>query len=148
MNSAGGLLGIILCLVITACSSPEEVDKKPGIPGVRPKPLPTKCSQDLLARLTWRSDLLSFGYTIEVGTEPGAYSKTFTLPANQTAFLITFGRGSTYYLRATKYFNTGTTSQFQTVQVAAPTCVERAAFQKAHPSYVEPFDQFIAWANK
>lgn len=143
------LCGIILSSLIVACSESEKLSEKPIGPVQPPKkPLPVTCSKDLLVRLNWRGDFQAFAHTVEVGTEPGVYTETHALPADQTSFPFLLVRGATYYLRATKYTNSGMTTQFQTVQVVAPTCEERSAYQKAHPNYIEPFDQTIYWTNK
>lgn len=109
------------------------------------KPLPDLCSTDLLARLTWRPDRMAFGFTVEVGTTVGIYSKTFAIPNTEKYFLFTLERGSTYYIRATKHLAGGLSTVREDLVLHVPTCVDRAAWQATHPDYAEPFDYLVTF---
>ncbi|WP_295904298.1 hypothetical protein [uncultured Bdellovibrio sp.] len=140
-----------LTLSFVACSSPKEDEVKKanggGTPSVPSKPLPTTCSQDLLARLNWRGDRLAFGYTVEVGTTKDVYTETHTVSQTEKTFLFSLERGATYFIKATKYLGDGSVTQFQKIELYVPTCDKRADWQKAHPTYIEPFDFLVTWTN-
>lgn len=147
MKSLMHLVVVLVSVLAVACSSKEEAAGNAG--GVLPpsKPLPSSCSQDLLARFSWRVDRLAFGYLIEVGTQEGVFSKSFAIAHTEKSFLLTLERGATYFMKATKYLGDGSTTAFQNIELYVPTCAERAEWQKAHPTYVEPFDHLVTWSR-
>ncbi|WP_415064291.1 hypothetical protein [Bdellovibrio sp.] len=147
MKSLKHLVIALISVLGVACSSKEEAVGNAG--GVLPpsKPLPSSCSQDLLARLSWRVDRLAFGYLIEVGTQAGVVSKSFAIAYTEKSFLLTLERGATYFLKVTKYLGDGNATAFQNIELYVPTCDERVEWQKAHPTYVEPFDHLVTWSR-
>ncbi|WP_374075923.1 hypothetical protein [Bdellovibrio bacteriovorus] len=154
MKSLRLLAAIVLSFSIMACEAPEKnKDGNNNTAGggggnVQPsKPLPAVCSQDLLARLNWRGDRLAFGYTVEVGTTKDVYNDTHTINHDQDTFLFALERGSTYYIKITKYFNNSSLTQFQKISLYVPTCDKRVDWQKAHPTYAEPFNHNVTWSN-
>lgn len=52
-----------------------------------------------------------------------------------------------YYIKITKYFNNSSLTQFQKISLYVPTCDKRADWQKAHPTYAEPFNHMVTWSN-
>lgn len=150
MKSLRVLAAIVLSFSIMACEAPDKKDENNAAGGGSTppsKPLPATCSQDLLARLNWRGDRLAFGYTVEVGTTKDVYNETHTVNHDQDTFLFALERGSSYYIKITKYFNNTSVTQFQKISLYVPTCDKRVDWQKAHPTYVEPFDHMVTWSN-
>ncbi|MGZ3768231.1 MAG: hypothetical protein ACXVCP_06040 [Bdellovibrio sp.] len=139
------LISSFYLLACNEASQPLGV-RKPGGNDNKPTP-PPRCSPSLLAQLYWNADKTAFGYTVEIGTQEGVYTSTYTLNPDEKLFVKAFNRETVYYVRVSKYLNLGD-YQFQTFQVYGPSCANREAYQKQHSSYKEPFYQFITWTNK
>lgn len=139
---------IILSFLTLACAQEKTPSTGATSPSVPSKPLPTECTQDLLARLKWQPDLMAFGYTVQLGTEKNVFTTTLTVAKEEKHFLLLLARGATYFIRVNKYQENGGAPLHEDLQLFVPTCAQRSSWQQSNPTYTEPFDYLVTFVKK